>query len=392
MKILLFSTLYPDSTRPGHGIFVETRLRQLLATGEVECKVVAPVPWFPYKNKIFGEYSRYAAVPKRETWNQIEVIHPRFPVIPKFGMTVAPIFMAMSVIRLLHKILNSGYDFDIIDAHYFYPDGVAAAILGKLLDKPVVITARGTDLNLIPAYRIPRKMIQWAAAESKYLITVCKALKDVLVNLEVQDSKIHVLRNGVDLERFSPPKNRTKLRKELKISGKTILSVGYLVPRKGHDLVIRTLQSNPDINLIIIGDGPDKRKLLKLARETGVYARVKFTGPMEQSRLKKYYGASDILVLASSREGWANVLLESMACGTPVIATKVWGTPEIVAAHEAGLLVEERTVADIAATIKKLFCDYPDRKKTRRYAEKFGWEATTQGQLSLFNKILSEKH
>lgn len=389
MKVLLFSTLYPDSTRPGHGIFVETRLRHLMESGNIECKVVSPVPWFPFTNEKFGEYSKYSIVPRREMWNRVDVIHPRYPLIPKAGMSTAPILMAIAVRKTLRNIINSGYDFDIIDAHYFYPDGVAAVILGKIFRKPVVITARGTDLNLIPKYLLPRKMIQWAASEASGLITVCQALKNVLMELGVTENKVTVLRNGVDLEIFTPPKERELLKKNLDIHGKTLLSVGYLIDRKGHDLVIRSLQNLPDVNLLIVGDGPDRNKLENLAQEINVSERVKILDAMEQSRLKDYYGAADVLVLASSREGWANVLLESMACGTPVVATNVWGAPEIISEPEAGTMVEERTVDSLSAAIHKVLYDYPDRMKTRQYAERFTWEPTTQGQLLLFNKITS---
>jgi glycosyltransferase involved in cell wall biosynthesis len=107
--------------------------------------------------------------------------------------------------------------------------------------------------------------------------------------------------------------------------------------------------------------------------------------------LKKYYGAADALVLASSREGWANVLLESMACGTPVIASNVWGTPEVVASPDAGILMSERTPQGLVQAVHALRASYPQHEATRRYAEKFSWDDTTQGQIKLFQKILAKR-
>jgi glycosyltransferase involved in cell wall biosynthesis len=123
-----------------------------------------------------------------------------------------------------------------------------------------------------------------------------------------------------------------------------------------------------------------------------VSERVKLLGAVPQTELKTYYNAADALVLASSREGWANVLLEAMACGTPVVASKVWGTPEVVAAPEAGVLMEERTPQGLVEALARLRANYPDHGATRRYAEGFGWQPTTQGQIDLFQRILAKKN
>lgn len=387
VRILSYTSLYPDSARPGHGVFVENRLRHLVGSGEVELRVVAPVPWFPSANPAFGQYAGFAKVPKREVRHGIDVIHPRYPLLPKIGMTVAPLLMAASTLSAVRGVIREGYDFDVLDAHYFYPDGVAAAMIGRLLDKPVVITARGTDLNLIPRYRMPRAMIRWAARQAAGLITVCRALKDVLVEFGIDESRVCVLRNGVDLSLFLPPADRDKLREDLGLHGPVILSVGYLIPRKGHDLVIRAAAAIPELQVLIAGTGEEETKLRNLVSELRLGDRVRFLGAVPHEDLARYYGAADALVLASSREGWANVLLEAMACGTPVVATPVWGTPEVVSTPEAGILARERSVDALTDAIRALLANYPDRSATRRYAERFSWDDTTRGQLELFQSI-----
>jgi glycosyltransferase involved in cell wall biosynthesis len=395
VKLLTFSTLYPDTGRPRHGIFVENRLRHLI-NGTVEKKlsslVVAPVPWFPawfpLGNRRFGDYADYAQVPQQEVRYGIDVLHPRYPLIPKLGMSLAPLLMALAMRPQLKRILAGGYDFDLIDAHYFYPDGVAAVLLGKMLHKPVVITARGSDLNLLSRYWLPRRMIQWAAIQAAGMITVCQALKDVLVSLGVEEKRVEVLRNGVDLELFRLSADRAILRAQLEIKGTTLLCVGHLIPLKGYDLVITALKSLPGVSLLIAGNGPERENLQNLAQHLGVSERVRFLGEVPHQQLADYYGSVDALVLASSREGWANVLLEAMACGTPVVATRVGGSPEVVAAPEAGVLVSERTPDALADGIRRLLAAYPERIQTRTYAEGFSWDHTTQGQLRLFERIL----
>jgi teichuronic acid biosynthesis glycosyltransferase TuaC len=391
MKLLTFSTLYPNAEQQNHGIFVETRLRYLVASGQAQSRVVAPVPWFPSTHPRFGHYAALARVPREEIRHGINIVHPRYVVLPKVGMLGTPMLMAQAAKSAIGKIIDEGYDFDVIDAHYFYPDGVAAVMLGKYFNKPVTITARGTDINLIPQFRLPRKMILWAARNAKGVITVCNALKDEMVGLGVAAHSITPLRNGVDLQRFQPA-DRAAARAALGLTGFTLLSVGLLDVRKAHDLIISALPLLPDVRLMIAGTGPQRRALEQLASQLGVSERVTFLGGVPQTDLMRYYNAADAMVLASSREGWANVLLESMACGTPVVASNVWGTPEVVAAPEAGLLMKERTPAALAAAVTALRANYPDHGATRRYAERFSWDATTQGQLDLFRNILNNSN
>jgi hypothetical protein len=162
LRVLLFSTLYPSSARPLHGIFVETRLRELLRHGQdqdrpMQARVVAPVPWYWSTDASHGKYAAMVNTPLRETRNGIDVRHPRFFTLPKIGMYTAPLMLALGARQALSDIRREGFDFDLIDAHYYYPDGVAAALLAHWFGKPLVVTARGSDVNLIPNHTVPRK-------------------------------------------------------------------------------------------------------------------------------------------------------------------------------------------------------------------------------------------
>lgn len=390
LRIVLFSTLYPSVARPNHGLFVEARLRQLLSSGQVEARVVAPVPWFPWRHPRFGRYAAFARTPRAEVRSGIALQHPAYPLPPKVGMSIAPLLLALWSLPALRRLRAEGFDFDLIDAHYFYPDGVAAALLGWYFDKPVVITARGTDISFIPNFAVPRRLIQWAARRADGLITVCEALRNALIKLDISPDRITTLRNGVDLDFFHPI-DRAAQRAQWGWTAFTLLSVGNLVPVKGHDLAIAALQQLPAVRLVIAGGGEEDAKLRALAQRLGVADRVVFAGVLPQEQLVRYYGAADALVLASSREGWANVLLEAMACGTPVIASRVWGTPEVVASPAAGLLMAERSSDCLAECVREMQRNAPDRASTRRYAEQFDWQATTDGQLRLFRGILAAR-
>ena len=285
-------------------------------------------------------------------------------------------------------MLAAGRHFDLIDAHYFYPDGVAAVRLGRHFGIPVCVTARGTDLSLIPDYPTPRRMIVDAAAHADGLITVCQALKDRLVELGRRRTASRSCATA-SIWNASGLSTGSEARAALGCTRRTLGSVGLLIERKGHHHIIQALASLPDTDLLIVGDGPERGVLERLAKTCGVADRVRFLGLVDQTRLASVYNAMDALVLASSREGWANVLLEAMACGTPVVASSVWGTPEVVAAPEAGVLMPSLDAPGVVAGVNRLFQAYPERSQTRRYAEGFSWEATTKGQLELFGRILN---
>ena len=346
--------------------------------------MVAPIPWFPSTNPRFGSYARFAKAPRHEVRHGIEVAHPRYLVVPKVGMNLAPALLAQAAKPTIARMIDEGYDFDLIDAHYFYPDGVAAAMLGRYFNKPLVITARGSDITLFPQYPLPRRMIHWAARRADAIITVCNALRDEVVGMGIDAERVVSLRNGVDLELFQPSARTPN-------ALFTLLAVGHLVPVKAQDLIIGALTLLPGVRLVLAGDGPDRIKLETLARELNVGERVTFLGAVPQAQLRGHYGAADALVLSSSREGWANVLLEAMACGTPVVASRVYGTPEVVAAPEAGVLMRERSYQGVADAVNALRANYPDRAATRRYAERFSWDDTTAGQIRLFERVLDAR-
>ncbi len=389
IRTLLFSTLYPSSSRPIHGIFVETRLRELLKSGRVETQVVAPVPWFPSTNPRFGEYAKMAATPRMEERNGVTVHHPRYPLPPKIGQNVAPFLLASGALPTIRRLIREGFDFDVIDAHFWYPDGVAASIIARKLGKPFVCTARGSDITLYRQLTIPQRLLKRALQRSAANIGVCADLVEQMEqSLGAPQDRSLVIRNGVDLDRFQPL-DREAARKALgeRADGVLLLSVGNLIELKGHHLVIQALQAFPGARLMVVGAGPMRAELEALAASLGLQDRVTFTGRQPNDQLKTYYSAANALVLASSREGWANVLLEAMACGTPVVATRVNGTPEVVASPDAGRLADARDVPHLVQALKSLLADYPARERVRQYAEGFSWEETTRLQCELFSRI-----
>jgi teichuronic acid biosynthesis glycosyltransferase TuaC len=392
LRLLTFGTLYPNAAQPNHGVFVENRLRHLVATGKAVSTVMAPVAWYPRGVPGPAAWAKLAHIPAIEQRHGLTVHHPRYAVIPRIGMSTAPSLLYWGALRAVRRLQAVGLVVDAIDAHYVYPDGVAAVRLGQTLGLPVVVTARGSDVTQLPDHASPRQMIRWALRRADALIAVSAALGAQMVALGADPARVTVLRNGVSSSQFHPPVDRAASRTVLGIEGPTLLSVGHLIPRKGHDRVIEALALLPDtIRLLVVGEGPLDTELRALAKRRGVAARVRFLGAVPHAELAVVYGAVDALVLASSREGWANVLLEAMACGTPVVASPIPGNDEVVTAPAAGIIAAENTPAGLAAAVLALLAALSTRAQTRLYAEAFGWEDTSAGQLAVFRRVLAAR-
>jgi glycosyltransferase involved in cell wall biosynthesis len=390
VQILTFTTLYPSASQPQHGIFVEARLRKLVESGAIGARVVAPCPWFPFRSTRFGRYAMFARMPGEETRHELHIDHPCYPLLPKIGMSTAPLALSAAVLPFLRRQIRAGRDFDLIDAHYFYPDGVAAVLLGRALGRPVVVTARGSDLNIIAQHAIPRRWIRWAAQHADGLVAVSSGLKQRLLELGIAAERVRTLRNGVDLALFRPY-DRKAARHALGFTRPTLLAVGNLVALKRHCLIIEALAELPGVELAIAGEGPERRAIERLARDRHVDDRVRLLGRVPQDSLPEIYSAADLLLLVSSHEGWPNVLLESMACGTPVVVSEIEGIADIIGAAEAGRILRDVTPSRLADAVRDLFAAPPDRAAARLYAEQFDWQSTIQGQIALFHEVFERR-
>jgi teichuronic acid biosynthesis glycosyltransferase TuaC len=317
--------------------------------------VVSPVPYFPSWLKT-KRWQASSSLPDLESVGELTVYHPRYLLLPKISMPVHALLMFLGSLKLC-KALHTQAKFDCIDAHFVYPDGLAAVLLGKALGIPVVVSARGTDVNLYPSFRLIRPMIRWTLHESAAAIAVSGALKEKIVEVGCAKENIHVVPNGVDAMRFqSISKKDARAQLHLPEDGPLLLSVGSLIPLKGHELLIRAFsvvaRQRTGLRLYILGEGTFRRKLESLITQLGLGDRVKLPGKRPNEELPVWFSAADISCLASEREGWPNVVTESLACGTPVVATRVGGVPEILHSPELGVLVE-RTVESISAGIEQ---------------------------------------
>jgi teichuronic acid biosynthesis glycosyltransferase TuaC len=379
VRLLTFTNLYPSQASPRHGIFVEQRLRRLVASNRVRTRVVVPVARRPWElGSARSEPAERHGIPVR---------YCSFPVVRGLTTAFHPRIMARCARSAVEAFRAETGDFDLIDGHFLYPDGVGAVHLGEALGKPVVLTARGSDVNTALGEKIAGRSIRWAADRAVAIIAVSAALRDAMVRQGLPAERITVVRNGVDRELFRPG-DRAQLRAELGFTAPTLLSVGNLVPEKGHELALAVLSRIDGAELVVIGSGPLRSRLVALASELGVAARVKWLPPLAQQSLARYYGAADLTILTSTREGMPNVLLESLACGTPVVATAVGGAVEIVTEPVAGQLVHSRSPEVFAAACREVLATPPREAAVRAFSERFGWEQPVATQISLLESLV----
>jgi teichuronic acid biosynthesis glycosyltransferase TuaC len=356
MHILVFTSLWPNSEQPNLGIFVKNRIAALAQIDGVDVRVVAPVPYFPksFQSPIIpARWRRMARIADREMIAGIRTYHPRHLVTPKVGMAFYSRWMASGAENLLRS-LHAERPISLIDAHYVYPDGHAAVLLGERLNIPVVITARGTDINLFSRMPLIRSMIRQTLKRADGVIAVSSALKQRMIELGIEAEKIAVIRNGIDHSIFYP-RDQAEARRRLGLTSESqiIITVGALVPLKGIDRLIAAMKllSNENIKLYVIGDGPERAVLESQIAKFELTDRVFLPGSRPQQELAEWYSAADLFCLASSREGCPNVVIEAMACGTPVVAADVGGVHELVG-PAYGRVISSVTAESLAREIE----------------------------------------
>jgi glycosyltransferase involved in cell wall biosynthesis len=282
--------------------------------------------------------------------------------------------------------LKKRFEFDLIDSHFAYPDGYAAGLLGKWLKVPVSITLRGTEVPHSKKW-IRRRLMLKALQRADRVFAVSDSLKQHVVSLGAEAGKIRVIGNGVDTQKFSPT-SKTEARKQLGLvaDDKVLISVGALVERKGFHRVIELLPGLltefPNLKYLVVGgpspEGDWSNRLRQQVAELNLEKVVLFQGAMPSEQLKIPFSAADIFVLATSNEGWANVFLEAMACGLPVITTDVGGNKEVVCSEELGAIVPYGNGELLQEAIKSALGREWNREEILVYAADNSWDSRVE--------------
>ncbi len=346
MRILTFTNLYPNAQKPLHGIFVARRVTALAQECGHQVEIVAPVPYYPKFLPGNAEWNKMKLVPEVEEQQSLRVHHPRYFNPPKIGMARYGGWMAQGSQATVTRLLHNGFPFEVIDAHFIYPDGYAAIRLGQRLRRPVVVTARGSDITRNKHYPHIRPLLSDVMRAATQLIAVSEELRDDFLELGATPEKIHVIPNGIETQVFYPvPAVKAKAALGLATEDRWLVSVGRLDRNKGQWLILAALKKiglaelqRRRIKLALIGQGEDRAALDAISRAAGLDAIVHFVGQLPPENICTWYNASDIKILASSREGSPNVVLEALACGTPVVTSRAGRNTFVIEEGRNGML------------------------------------------------------
>ncbi|KPV40328.1 glycosyl transferase family 1 [Thiohalorhabdus denitrificans] len=379
-RVVVLSQLFPHAGDPGAGLFIRERMFRVAR--HLPMVVVSPVPWFPFQGAIRRFRPHFRPPRPSDEWQDgVQVLFPRYFSVPGVAKSLDGLFQALGAFRTVRR-LRREWGGEVLDAHFAYPDGYAAGWLGRWLGMPVTVTLRGTEPPLTRS-PVGRVLLRGAMKRSHRVFAVSASLRALAEDMGAPAGRTRVIPNGVDAEKFRP-EDRSRARRDLGIpeEAPVLISVGALVERKGFHRVLEVLpalrEAHPGLQYLIVGGpGPEGdlgAYLEERTRQLGLEDTVRFLGPLPPERLRGPLSAADLFVLATSHEGWANVFLEAMACGLPVVTTDVGGNREVVSRREVGRIVPFGDPEELRSQLEEALGTTWDRGMIRAYAERNGWE------------------
>jgi glycosyltransferase involved in cell wall biosynthesis len=355
LRVLTLATLFPDARRPTLGVFVERQTIGLAERDDVTLEVVSPLGLPPWPLSLHPHYAPRRNLPFEEDWKGLKVHRPRFSPFPA---RLQPEAIARAA-----RPIAEAFRPEVIDAEFFWPDGPAAMHLARALDIPFSVKARGADIHYWASRPAIGVQILKAAKAADGLLAVSAALKADMGALGMPADRIKVHHTGVDLDLFHPGAEAP-----IGIDGPLVVTAGALIARKRPELVLEVARRVPEATFLFVGDGPQRARL-----ERAAGPNVRFAGAQPHEALPGFLAAADVMLLPSRSEGLANVWVEALACGTPLVLTDAGGAREAVTSPEAGHIVAPEPQA-LAEAVRALIASPPDRAAVRRAAQGFSWE------------------
>lgn len=390
MKLLLFTNLFPTPIDPQRGVFTLQLASRLARHSEVT--VVCPLPWFPrLKLAGFDRYRQYAEVPIRYRIADIEVHSPKYPLLPRVSENHHAMLMALVTGRYLRR-LHATRQFDVVNSQWLYPDSVAADRIFTDLDIAHVATGLGCDVNHDLSTPKKGRQILPALDRCDAVTVVANSMRTLLVDRGIDARKVFTIPNGIDHDRFKAM-DKAECRKVLgmKPDGPVVLYVGRLSEEKSVatllDAVSTLCNEGISLNLYIVGTGPLEASLRSDARKLGIEQYLYFIGNVPHEEVRRWISAADYLCLPSLREGCPNVVLEALACGKPVIASRVGAVPDLVN-QDSGRLFAPGDTADLADALRSALNSRWEADKIANSVRGLTWERAADQYLEVFRQAI----
>jgi teichuronic acid biosynthesis glycosyltransferase TuaC len=384
---------YPNPNEPILGAFIRSRLQQM--TEWVDIQVVAPVSPLRYSNPK-RIWAGVRGIPTARYDGNIKVLHPRYVTVPLGGPINVFLLFAELVWRL--ALIRQEFPFDAIDAHFGYPEGAVAALLATVFGRPFTVTLRGCEVEH-GQYRFRRICMAWALKRANRVISVSERLRQFAISLGVDPSRAVTIPNGVDTRTFfARPRPECRQMHAIAESARVILSVGVLMELKGHHRIVRALKILKDrgvtADLLIAGEvarakgyEPEIRAQIS---KLGLDSQVHLLGRVEREALAELMCAADVLCLASSREGWPNVVHEALSCGTPVVATDVGAIPQMIPSERYGFIVPVNDDVALADALQQALQEDWDRRAILAWGQARSWEQAAREAAEHIQQICSQ--
>lgn len=401
LHIALVSTFYPNAAEPLRAVFVRNLA---VALGRyAQLSIVSPVPYAPPVGRV-ARWRNLRSIPRRVTEEGREVAHPRFLVIPKCAAATGFNYFA-GTLRTLRELTRKRR-IDVLHAHCAYPDAVGVALAAALLDIPFAVTAHGSDINVYGEKLSVRPQLKWALRRAGVVIAVSKAMQRRIEELVARPSPraaqppariIHIPCAGVDSRVFAV-RDQEAARHSLGLdpAGRVVVFAGQLVPIKAVQVLLEAwqiLSAGGNLRaadrLVIAGDGPERAGLQARAAAGAEPQKVRFLGEISQHDLALWLDAASAFCLPSRNEGTPNVIIEALASGRPVVASRVGGIPEIVSDGRNGFLIESGDAAQLAARLQMAFAQSWDAQQIAAGVAEYTWDNLARRNIEALQGVLA---
>ncbi len=393
MKLIVLCSTLPDKAQPNLGIFVKNRMQVVGET--VDLVYISPRAWSPFDRMIRKKRPHFRPTTEYESQlGRHKIYYPKFFSLPGLAKHWDAWFMARACRKLVRQLKQQGYT--TIDAHFVYPDGYAASLLAQWLSLPFCITLRGTIISKSREPKLKKRIVKGLNC-ADYVVSVTQDLLNYAHDIGATPKQAKVIGNGIDREKIYYVDTKVKVRQSLNIPMDAIvlISVGGLIEHKGQHHVIQSIpqliDKGKDVYYLVIGGaspaGNNEGELKHLIETHGLQKRVVLLGPKTQDELKDFLSAADLFVLPTRYEGWANVFLEAMSCGLPVITTRIGGNPEVVSHETLGLLYWPRNIDTLTEVLLQAIEKSWSKETIIEHTKTLSWQERANQLLPVFQEI-----